>query len=310
MKIAQDKGLILVGISAVIFGLQSNIAQLCYQQGFSVTFLIFCRFAVAAGLLFVYAVLTDQPVILPKKQIKIGLVLGILTAGATGAVFKAFELLPAAIAIICFYVYPSLTSIFSRLFFQVPFSKIRVISILICFLGMFLLYWGSFNFDYSLTGALFALLAAVFMSFLIILLGKYMPAVNKVSYTLTVYYVAAGVFLIWNLFNQGLLSISQVRPLGIVFLLLLVLLPTIAANLIMSFGMAKASAVDAAILNTLEVPSAAIFSFLIFGDLLIGWQIAGGLLIILASIAPAIAEKYADRKLSEPRREENRSTPA
>lgn len=307
MMTAREKGLLLVGISAVIFGLQSNFAQLCYQQGFSVTFLVFCRFAIASVLLLIYAVLTKQPIALPKKQLKIGLLLGFLTAGATGAVFKAFELLPAAIAIICFYIYPSLTSILSRIFYHVPFTKIRVMAILTCFLGIFLLYWGSYDFNYDLMGALFAVLAAVFMSFLIIFLGKYMPEVNKISYTLTVYYVSALIFLVWNLLNQGLFAVEQVRPLGILYVLLLVLLPTIAANLLMSFGMATAPAVDASILNTLEVPFAAIFAFLIFGDRLIGWQITGALLIIAAAVAPAIAEKYIKKKLLKKTACENES---
>lgn len=290
---AKSRGLLLITFGAIIYGLEPIFAKFCYQYGFSVTFLLLGRFSLAALLLLSYAIIAKQPIILPVRQLKTGILLGLLTAGATGALFKAFELLPAAVAIFCFYVYPSITNILVRIFWGVPFTRIRIFAILSCFFGIFLLYWGSFDLtSFNITGVVFAVVAAIMMSLLIMLLEKHMPEVNKISYTLTVYYLSALIYLVWNIINHDLLTVGLVQPIGWLYLLLLVLLPTLASNLLLCFGMVTAAAVDASILNALETPSAAIFAFIFFGDLLVGWQIIGALLIIAAAVTPSIAEKY------------------
>lgn len=293
---SKNRGLIMIGLSAACYGFEPIFAKLCFATGFSVSNLLLTRFLLAAIGLLIYGLITRQPLILPGKYLKVGIIMGLIMSLNIALLFKAFELLPSAVAILFFYIYPSLTSIWAKLLNNVPIAKIRILAISICLFGVVLLYWGSFELRVNVLGILYAVLSAVLMSYLIMLLEKYMPEVNKISYNLTIFYVAIVSYLAWSLINQDIFVLGQIEPTGILYLLLLVLLPTLASNFLMCYGMNTAPAVDASILNIIETPCAAIYAYIIFGDVLAGWQIVGAILIMIAAVTPSVVDKFKEKR--------------
>ena len=292
----KSRGLVLIGISAAVFGFEPIFAKLCYQTGFSVSSLLLFRYVFAIVLLVIFARIAGQPLILKGKYLKFGIIMGVLGSLNIGLLFKAYELLPTAVAVPIFYIYPTLTSVWARVLYKTRISKIRIAAIVVCLLGMGLLYQASFALNLNFWGILFDLISAVIMSYLIIMLERYMPEVNETTYLLTLFYVNALVFLILNFINQNIFTLGQVQPLGWGYLILLVIIPTITSNIFMCYGMNTAPAVDASILNVLEIPFAAIYAFFMFGDLLNGWQILGAIFIMIAAITPPFTAKYQRRK--------------
>ena len=284
-------GLLLVGSGAFVYGLEPIFAKLCYATGFSISTLLFTRFLLAAIILMIFAMITKKQIILPKNQLKIGILLGVVSTLTTATLFKAFELLPSALAITFFYIYPSLTNIFARVFNKVPLTKTRVLALLTCLFGFVLLYWGSFELDFDIIGIFYAVLAALFMAVLMLLLEKHMPEVDKIAYSSTVYLVSAVIYFTVSIINSDIILLTQIETMGWLHLLLLVLIATLLSNLLLFYGMNTSSAVDASILNSLEIPSATLFSFIIFGDVFVGWQIVGAILIVIAAITPAVTDK-------------------
>ena len=101
---------VIVGVS-LCFALGNTLANIAYASGSDPVSLSTARFIFPAIVLVAILALSGTPATLPRRDGVVALALGILTAVYTLALLSAIEILPVALAILIFFLFPILTSL-------------------------------------------------------------------------------------------------------------------------------------------------------------------------------------------------------
>ncbi|MCR4963424.1 MAG: DMT family transporter [Firmicutes bacterium] len=277
-------GYLMTFCCAVIMGTEAVLAQLCYAGGFSVITILAVRYVMAAAIFVAVARIKKLDFTIPKAERKIVLLLGMMTVFGITVLFLAFALLPAALAILFLYAYPSLTALVAKLFFHQKLNKISIIALAFSAIGLVMLYWTSAA-GLSVLGVVLALLAALNQSFKLNILEKHLPNLNLIVYNSIIMLIAAAVFLAAAPFSKSF-SLA-VEPKAWLYAALLGVGVTVISNFFMTVGVNIIGAVEAGIIFLAEPPTTALLAFLLFGDQLTLGQMAGGILILLAAGLPS-----------------------
>ena len=101
---------VIVGVG-VFFALGNTLANIAYAGGSDPVSLSAARFLVPAIALAAILALAGKPTALPRRDAAAALALGIVTAVYTLALLSAIEILPVALAVLIFFLFPILTSV-------------------------------------------------------------------------------------------------------------------------------------------------------------------------------------------------------
>ncbi len=268
---------------AIILGTEAILAQLCYDGGFSVITILAVRYAMATVIFLAVALIKKLDFTIPKAERRSVLILGLLTVFGITALFFAFALLPAALAILFLYAYPSLTALVAKLFFHQKLSKVSIIALIFSAVGLVMLYWTSAA-ALSIVGISLALLAALEQSIKLNLLEKHLPNLNLITYNFFIMLMATVVFFLVAPFTHDF-SLA-VEPKAWIYAVLLGVGVTVLSNFFMTSGVNIIGAVDAGIIFLAEPPTTALLAFIIFADQLSPGQMVGGMLILVAAALP------------------------
>lgn len=289
-------GYITVIAAAILFGCESVTVQLAYQGGWNIITLLSSRFFVSA-LLFLFAVrLFRAPLLVePAYRLQV-LALSGLTLGGTLSLYLALANLPAALAILFFYAYPSLTALVSRVCYRQPLTADKLLALLISAAGLVLLYWSSAA-QVRPLGILFALCGALAQSFKLNMVERLLPRVNQYTYNFNVTALTALYYALGALLGLGGgFSLSPVNTQGWLTWIFLALFVTTAASFLLNRGASVIGAVNSAIIMLLEPPTTAFTAYLFFRDLLSPPQLLGGALILAAVALPMVLSRRAAGK--------------
>jgi drug/metabolite transporter (DMT)-like permease len=280
-------GRLTVALAAILFGCESVGVQLCYLGGFDTITLYATRFAIAL-LFFAATVLIFKVPFFVEKEYRLRVVIiGLGYVGTTWFLFSALGRLPAALAILFFYVYPSLTALIARIFWHQKLGAIKICALLLSAAGLVMLYWSSAA-GIELLGLLFALLGALCNAIKLNIAGEVLPKVNIFTYSFDVFAVMfLSIFIIVPL--GGGINLD-VEPMSWIYLLFLTVGVTFGAGLLINRGLKSVPAVDVSILCLLEPPVTALTAYLFFHYLLTPWQLAGGILLLIAVVLPQLQE--------------------
>lgn len=101
---------VIVGVG-LLFALGNTLANLAYAGGSDPVSLSTARFVFPAIALAAILALAGKPPTLPLRDAAVALALGIVTAVYTLALLSAIEILPVALAVLIFFLFPVLTSV-------------------------------------------------------------------------------------------------------------------------------------------------------------------------------------------------------
>ncbi|TAK42200.1 MAG: hypothetical protein EPO27_17570, partial [Betaproteobacteria bacterium] len=101
---------VIVGVG-LLFALGNTLANLAYAGGSDPVSLSTARFLFPAIALAAILALAGKPPTLPRRDAVVALALGIVTAVYTLALLSAIEILPVALAVLIFFLFPILTSV-------------------------------------------------------------------------------------------------------------------------------------------------------------------------------------------------------
>lgn len=290
-------GFIIVLLSALSWGTEGVIAQICYSEGMNTPTLLFFRFVVMALVFIIIAKAIGSPIILPRGNRRALLKVALLYLTTSSCLYSSFALMPATLSILFFYAYPSFACIISRIWNKESLGWGRIAALLISGIGLLLLYWTSFG-TIPTWGVILALIAALAHSAGINIIGRELTSVNKVSYNAS---LALFVMVIYGLFNcfAGTWTMD-VSASGWLYLVLLAVFSTALPNYLYVWGVAIVGAADAAIVYLLEPVSTAITAFIVFGELLSKKQTGGALLILGAIVLQQVFIRFNKRKTALP----------
>jgi len=101
---------VIVGVG-LFFALGNTLANIAYAGGSDPVSLSTARFLFPAIALAAMLALAGVPSALPRRDAVVALALGIVTAVYTLALLSAIEILPVALAVLIFFLFPILTSV-------------------------------------------------------------------------------------------------------------------------------------------------------------------------------------------------------
>ena len=170
MKPSQ-KGLLMVVISGIVFGIMPGTVAYCYSQGATPMLMMLAR-----SVLFNLILL---PVMLKKKNTwdlyrrtwKQYILLTLTGTGTPLLLFTAYQYIPTGTTTTIHFLYPAMVVLACVLLFREKLSKIRGISVALCLAGILLMVDTTVS-NLSITGVLIALASSITWAAYIILLDK------------------------------------------------------------------------------------------------------------------------------------------
>jgi len=268
--------------SATAFGTLGIFAKLAYASGLATEQLLAIRFLLAAIAMVVLAVVLGQnPLRLERRKLMALLALGAIVYTAQSLTyFIALRTLPASLAVLIAYIYPSLEVVAGWLFLRRAVSLWHWLALAASFAGVALLAGGA---GFQLTWALVFALASPAIYTAYILIGeRLMSSVPAVAASAVIFTGAALAFCVLAFFSHELALPRNASGWAVVVGIALV--PTMLAISLFLAGLPRIGAARAALLSTWEPVVTVLLAAAILGDRLSIVQMVGGSLVILAVV--------------------------
>ena len=140
----KQKGTLAVVISATIFGSMPLMAKIIYNQGCNSISLVFYRFLFVLPILYILTKRDEEETLkVTKEELKKIILVGILGYTATALfLFMSYNYIPSSMATTIHFTYPIFVILGCIIFFKEKTSKIKIMSVLLCFLGIIAFYDG------------------------------------------------------------------------------------------------------------------------------------------------------------------------
>jgi drug/metabolite transporter (DMT)-like permease len=268
--------------SATAFGTLGIFAKLAYASGLGTVQLLAIRFLLAAIAMVVLAIVLGQnPLRLARRKLTALLALGAIVYTAQSLTyFIALRTLPASLAVLIAYIYPSLVVVAGWLFLRRAVSLWHWLALTASFAGVALLVGGA---SFHLTWALVFAIASPTIYTAYILIGeRLMSSVPAVAASAVIFTGAAVAFCVLAFFNRELALPRNLSGWAVVVGIALV--PTMLAISLFLAGLPRIGAARAALLSTWEPVVTVLLAAAMLGDRLSIVQAIGGALVILAVV--------------------------
>jgi drug/metabolite transporter (DMT)-like permease len=268
--------------SATAFGTLGILAKLAYASGLGTEQTLAFRFLLAAiGMVGLAIAVGHNPLRLRRRQLIALIGLGAIVYTAQSLTyFIALRSLPASLAVLIAYIYPSLVVMAGWLFLHRSVSYWHGLALAASFAGVALLVGGA---HFQLTLALVFAIASPTIYTAYILIGeRVMSSVPALAASAVIFTGAAVAFCVLAAMNHQLAPPSNAS--GWAVGVALALVPTMVAISLFLAGLPRIGAARAALLSTWEPVVTVLLAALILGDRLSIVQAIGGALVIAAVV--------------------------
>ncbi len=263
-------------ITGVAYGLNPLFAMPLINQGASVESVLFCRYALALLIMFVWIYLRGERPNLEKRQFGVLIVLGILYTLSSLTLFEAYNYISSGVATTLVFLYPPIVALVMVLFRVVPSWPVWL-SIIATFAGVVIMTQGDGDVALDIRGVAYAIASAVVYALFIVIINRSrtISSVSNTTITTVALMVGTMVFLIKALFasvtsdipidNDAMLwwldSVADwANVLG------LAVLPTIVSTTTLAVATRNIGATKASVLGVFEPITAILVGTIAFGE--------------------------------------------
>lgn len=279
------KGFIFAIISALFFGCAGIFVKHGYTEDFSPVDLLMLQYIIATGILFILCFIKyKKELILSKVMLKKLIIQGAIgNTLMTVFFYESFKYLDVAVATMLLFTYPSMVAFISFTFLHEKISKNKIFSIIGTFLGCLLvLDLFSTSVKISNTGVIFALISAVFYSFMNIYAEKIVEDVPSLIIT---FYTTLFSLIVLCIFNFSFVhKLMYVSSSSILNAALLAFFCEIIPLTFLYEAIKTIGPVSTSIITSLELPFSAIIAFLFLKEDLSLSKIIGISIVIFCVI--------------------------
>lgn len=289
MANVKSRGYVLGAVAAASYGLNPLFTLPLYGAGMGVDSVLFYRYLLAVVMLGALMLARHQSFALRRRDLVPLAVMGLLFSFSSLFLFESYNHMDAGIASTILFLYPVLVAVIMAVGFHEKVSRATMLSILLAFTGIAMLYKGGGGEPLSFFGV-----ALVFLSSLCY--AVYIVGVNRSSLRdlptekLTFYALLFGlsVYVVRLRFCADLQSIPT--PGLWINAVSLALFPTIVSLVTMAAAIRAIGSTPTAILGALEPLTALFFGVVVFGEQLTP-RIVLGVVLILVAVTLIIAGK-------------------
>ena len=284
----------LIGIlcaigAAVCYGTNPLGALNLYAEGMNTPSVLFYRFGLAWLIVAVVMLFRRESLRVDRREFFTLTALGVLFIFSSLTLYLSFHLMPAGVASTILFTYPVMTAAIMAAFFRERIRVGTVLSILLSFAGVLLLYWGDSGGTLHIGGVILVLVSALTYALYIIVVDKSPLAMSSFKINFYVlFYCAAGMALFALLSGQPL----QLPPTPRAWLWVswLAVVPAIMALVMMVYAAKYIGSTPTAILGALEPTTAVLIGVFVFAEPF-SLRLLLGILLILASVTIVVLAK-------------------
>ncbi|MFB0922839.1 MAG: DMT family transporter [Alphaproteobacteria bacterium] len=279
-------GAALAGAAGIGFAANSTAAKLAYEGGSNPLTYLSLRSALAAALVLTIILVLGRSTKMPWRRRLAAIGLGAILAVYSYGLLAAIQFIPVALAVLIFYTFPLLTSIYMWISGRERPTWLSVGAILVAFFGLALaldVTSGQLN----LEGVALAIMAALGITVVVVLNNRLVGTDDSRPITLHMMLSAMTLFVVITLV-LGDFALPQT---GLGWTGILVGTSAYAFAIVTIFiAMSYAGAVPAALSLNLEPVASMFFGFVILGQTLSALQISGAALVIAAVLSVRLAD--------------------
>ncbi len=284
----------LIGIlcaigAAVCYGTNPLGALNLYAEGMNTPSVLFYRFGLAWLIVAVIMLFRRESLRVDRREFLTLTALGVLFIFSSLTLYLSFHLMPAGVASTILFTYPVMTAAIMAAFFRERIRIGTVLSILLSFAGVLLLYWGDSGGTLHIGGVILVLVSALTYALYIIVVDKSPLAMSSFKINFYVlFYCAAGMALFALLSGQPL----QLPPTPRAWLWVswLAVVPAIMALVMMVYAAKYIGSTPTAILGALEPTTAVLIGVFVFAEPFT-LRLLLGIVLILASVTIVVLAK-------------------
>ena len=284
----------LIGIlcaigAAVCYGTNPLGALNLYAEGMNTPSVLFYRFGLAWLIVAVVMLFRRESLRVDRREFLTLTALGVLFIFSSLTLYLSFHLMPAGVASTILFTYPVMTAAIMAVFFRERIRVGTVLSILLSFAGVLLLYWGDSGGTLHIGGVILVLVSALTYALYIIVVDKSPLAMSSFKINFYVlFYCAAGMALFALLSGQPL----QLPPTPRAWLWVswLAVVPAIMALVMMVYAAKYIGSTPTAILGALEPTTAVLIGVFVFAEPFT-LRLLLGIVLILAAVTIVVLAK-------------------
>ncbi|MDQ0285433.1 drug/metabolite transporter (DMT)-like permease [Desulfofundulus luciae] len=274
----QGLGVALVLFSTICLSVEPVAAKIAYRGGATVMTTLTLRYILAAAIFWLLILAGGYAFRLPRRQLLAVTALSLGTQTLTVmALFEAFRYIPAGMAILFLYFYPTVVTILAFFFLKEPFTWRKGLALLLTLAGCAVILGQPVN-SLDMRGVVLSLTAA--LTYAVFLVGStrllatiQIPVYN--AYVSTILALAVGGLALM----RGQLNLSFSSE-ALVAIGVLGIVSTVLAMAALLRGIKEIGASRAAIISTFEPVATAVLGFLVLGESLTAWQMIGGAAVL------------------------------
>jgi len=271
----ETRGLTLVALSTVAYGVMPILGKVAYGAGVTVIPLLAWRYVMAALLI---AALERGPRPPLRERLRLWAIGSVFVLNSI-AYFRALEQIPASVTALVLYTYPVIVALLAALAGVERLTWRAVLAALGAFAGCALTARGApAGAPLSASGVAWALVAALVYASFIVLSSRFGAGFPARVLALHLAQAAAVVCVAFGLGGGGLAL--PLDPRGLLAVAGIGLVSTVVAMIAFLAGMALVGPTRASVLSSLEVVVTLVLAFLFLGERLGPAQWAGAALIL------------------------------
>lgn len=284
---AKAKGYLLGAVAAATYGMNPLFALPLYKAGMDPDSVLFFRYLFAIPILGVMLRARGRDFRLRRREILPLIVLGLLVALSSLALFLSYNYMDAGIASTLLFVYPILVALIMAFCFREKLSPQTALCILLALGGIALLCKNSDGALLNLTGTILVMVSA--LSYAIYIVGVNRPALKSVATLKVTFYVLLfGLSLFFVRLDFGSAVSVPDRWFLWANLVALAVFPTAISFLCTTSAVQYIGSTPTAILGALEPVTAVFFGVTVFGESLTP-RIGCGILLIILAVSLIVA---------------------
>lgn len=283
MSLSRKATGIICGITAAIcYGTNPLGALALYADKFTPYSVLFYRFLFATIILAVVMLCKKISFKVSLKELLFLAGLGIVFATSSITLFVSFTFMPAGVASTLLFVHPIMVALIMATFFKEKINFAVVMSILLAFCGIAMLYYSPDGVVLNTAGVLLVLLSALSYAVYMITINKSSMELPSLKLNFYVLFFCCLTAFAANFF----LSVKPIQRLEntaqLLHALQLAIVPTVLSLCLMTIALKRIGSTSTSIMGALEPLTAVLIGVMIFGEPF-SLNLAFGILLILCA---------------------------
>lgn len=289
MNNSRKIGILCVLLSAVIFGFTPVLAGLSYQGGNNGVNMAFLRGVIPLPVLFVLGRLTAHGFRASKKQIRMGIIAGVLQFGTSLLLYSSYSHISVGIATILHFLYPLFVILYHVIADRMRPSRIKWAGLIISILGAAVMVEVGPG-GLSPLGMALALLSGVVFAGYMVVLQKESSEPMPLYRLMTIVSITGAIMSAVCGIGMGKLTFS-LTPQAWGYVVGATLLVSVGGCTLLQLGVRLAGDADSSIYSLLEPLTSILFGMMLLGETLTVKKGLSSAMILIGLLITSLADR-------------------